>query len=138
VVPYNPDLGQVLAALRKRVFDNQEYYLLPDDDGWPTTMDELWADEEVQYSGTHSILDIATVIGPDDPDGYGTLRPLRRDELLRYFGTVEPSRATFDHAYARRDDDALITHGQRWSGYSTTLHDRRTPTEIAIWGFSGD
>lgn len=28
----------------------------------------------VQFDGTHSILDIATVIGEDDPDGYATLR----------------------------------------------------------------
>ncbi len=88
-----------------------------------------------QYEGTHSILDVFRVIAPDAADAFGTLHPLREEERLRYHGTTTPSRATFEAAYR---EGKLTGQGIRWSGYSTVLYAEGRPTEIAIWGFSGD
>ncbi|UQU67568.1 hypothetical protein COUCH_15400 [Couchioplanes caeruleus] len=138
ITPFQPDLAAALQALRRQVFEEQEYYFLPGDDGWPQTMEQLSADEEVHYTGTHSILDISRVIGPDEPDDYGTLRPLRPTEQLRYFGSQTPSRDDFLHAYGQRGPRTLVLQGVRWSGYCTPLFADGKPMEIAIWGFSGD
>jgi hypothetical protein len=139
VVSYGPDLSEVLTALRQKIFTAQEYYFPNEEDGWPATMEQLFAADDVQYEGTHSVLDIFRVIESLDKDGYGTLRALRADEQLALFGTAMLTRSTFERAYARRNETALGDHGQRWSGYSAVLHDDDgVPREIAIWGYSGD
>jgi len=135
VVPFEPKLGVALEKLRKQEFEDHAYYFRPGDDGWPTTMEQLWADEIVKYEGTHSILDVFRTIAPDDADAFGTLRPLREEEQLHYFGTTTPSRATFEAAY---NAGKLTGQGIRWSGYSAVLYADGRPTEIAIWGVSGD
>jgi hypothetical protein len=131
VVPYEPDLSVALGRLRRQIFDDHEYHYLPDDDGWPTTMDQLGDDPD----GTHSPLDVSRVIGAQEPDAFGTVRPLLLEERLRYFGTMTPTRAIFEQAYRA---GALDGQGIRWSGYSTDLFADGRPTEIAIWGSSGD
>ena len=79
--PYTPDLAEALEALRTKVFAENDYYWSGDDEaGRPGSIDELWEDETVQEEGTHSILDISTVIGETDEDDSYTLRPLTRDE----------------------------------------------------------
>ncbi|MFB9235649.1 hypothetical protein ACFFWC_08860 [Plantactinospora siamensis] len=149
LVPYGPDLEQVLATLRQRVFDEHDYYFDDDDDDreetagdagrWPATMAELFEKESVQYEGTHSVLDIFHVIGSGEEDAYGTLRPLTPQEQVDLFGRPRLTRQTFEGAYARRHEGPLGSFGQRWSGHSVVLHDGEgRPTEIAIWGFSGD
>jgi hypothetical protein len=139
IVPFQPRLETALEALRQRVFHEHEYYFVPDDDGaWPATMEQLWSDEDVKFTGTHSVLDVFRVIAPDEADAFGTLRPLRPDEQLRYFGTVTPTRTDVVQAFARRDEDAIVNQGIRWSGYSTPLYSRGVPEELVIWGFSGD
>jgi len=54
-------------------------------------------------SGTHSILDVDTMIGPD--------------EIERCLGGSRPTRADFDRGPAGRGPE---------------------PSEIALWGISGD
>ena len=55
IVPFQPRLETALEALRQRVFREHEYYFVPDDDGaWPATMEQLWSDEDVRVTGTHS------------------------------------------------------------------------------------
>jgi hypothetical protein len=138
VVPHDPDLGSVLELLRRQVFKDRDYYYLPDDHEWPDTMAELFADESVQQEGTHSILDIFRVIGSDEDDDYGTLRSLRRDEVVRHFGSETPDRAAFDRAHDSTAPDGLLLSGRRWSGYCTTLYEADVPAEMVTWGFSGD
>jgi hypothetical protein len=139
IVPFQPKLESALEELHHRVFCEHSYYFVPDEDGaWPTTMEQLWADEDVKYSGTHSILDVFRVITPDEVDAFGTVRPLRPDEQRRYFGSVTPSRADVEQAFTRRDEDAIVNQGVRWSGYSTPLYTDGVPEELIIWGFSGD
>ncbi|MGW5425743.1 hypothetical protein ACWET9_00785 [Streptomyces sp. NPDC004059] len=65
-VPYQEDLGAALEELQRRVFLAGDYYWvrggdrLPEEERrpLPSTLDELWADEWTQHSGTHSILDV--------------------------------------------------------------------------------
>ena len=132
ITPYDADLEVVVARLRQQVFDNHDYYWPADPDSdswepeWPTTMADL-----TDADGTHSILDITAVIGPGEPDGFGTLRPLTAAERQERFGTVIPTRADFDRL---RDDTA-----PRWSGHAVVLHDSAgQPTHVGIWGISGD
>jgi hypothetical protein len=90
-----------LRVLHRQVFDEHDYYFeLDDDDRWPATVEELWADEYVRESGTHSILDVDRVVSPDDADAPGTVRPLTEAERLRCFGTAAPTRADFDRGSA--------------------------------------
>ena len=135
-VPFEPDLASALTRLHQQVIDAQEYFIVLDrDEEHPASREEILARDGVEYSGTHSILDIDEVIEPDGEDGYATLRPLTEAERLHYFGTTTPAREDFERAGA---DDALGSHGQRWSGYSTVLYQQDVPVEIAIWGSSGD
>lgn len=139
IVPFNPDLLAVVQTLRQQIFDAADYYYLPGDDGLPATIDELLADPWVRDSGTHCILDIVEVIDADGEDRDGTLRPLRPDELVSHFGSVRPTRADVDRAFARTGTDALWKAGRWWSGYAAVIHDHGgTPTELTIWGYSGD
>lgn len=137
-VPYDLDLKAVLEALRRREFEQQKYYFLPGDEGWPSTMAQLFADENVQEEGTHSILDIFRIISPEDEDGYGTLRPLRPEEVVRHFGSATPDRAAFDRAHDNTARGGLLLSGRRWSGYCTPLYNDGVPVQIVIWGYSGD
>ena len=132
ITPYGADLEVVVARLHQQVFHNHDYYwpVDPDSDSWepewPTSMADL-----NDADGTHSILDITTVIGAGDPDGFGTLRPLTAAERQQRFGTATPTPTDFDR---HRADTA-----PRWSGYAVVLHDPEgQPTHIGIWGVSGD
>lgn len=87
--------------------------------------------------GTHSVLDVNTVVDADADDGFGTLRPLRPQECAALFGSATPGRADVERV-EDQDPGALFGHGQRWSGYAVTLYDAGRPSEIVIWGFSGD
>ncbi|MGA5305969.1 hypothetical protein ACPCHT_39195 [Nucisporomicrobium flavum] len=139
MVPFDKDLENCLESLRRQVFRERDYYFVPDDeDKWPATMEELYANEDVQEEGTHSVLDIFRVIGSSDVDDHGTLRPLRSDELERHFRSTRPARADFEAALRRTGADYLTFDGRRWSGYCAALYVQGLPTETAIWGYSGD
>lgn len=101
----------------------------------PESVDELWKDEDIQYSGTHSVLDLDTVIASADPDDLGTLRPLTADEIRSYFGTSTPTPGDFDRAVR---ENALPFGMERWSGWCMPLFVDGMPVELAIWGYSGD
>jgi hypothetical protein len=77
-VPYQADFGAALDGLRRRVFaDGDCWWTVPgefaksasDFSDRPRTEAELWADESVQYDGTHSILDMERVLGPGEKSG---------------------------------------------------------------------
>jgi hypothetical protein len=136
VVSYDADPRRSLAALREQVFAAREYHFLGDD--WPGTLPELFADEDVQETGTHSILDVSRIVDADQPDTFGTVRPLRPAELQRFFGTERPTETEFESAYDAAGTSELKDHGIRGSGYCTTLYSGGDPTAIAFWGRSGD
>lgn len=138
-VPYQEDLGGAFDALRRKVFEERDYYWGPGGDWrpeaerlpWPETEEELWAHELVQHDGTHSILDIFRIIGPGEEPDYSTMKQVTEEEALRVLGARKLTRAhvprfeEFDH--------------WRWYGRCAVLHDDRgEPQEIYFWGFSGD
>lgn len=136
-VPYQEDLGAALDQLRHRVFREGDYYWAAEDedlsDGQkkPETIEELWEDEDVQESGTHSILDTDRIVGPGEEPSYGTVQPVSVAEARRLTGTALLTRA---HVGAI---DPLAS--QRWFGRCAVLHDvGGKPQEIYFWGFSGD
>ena len=131
--PYTPDLAEALGALRQQVFAANDYYWSGDDEAErPGSIDELWEDEDVQEEGTHSILDINTVIGESDRDDYGTLRLLTSAETAAVFGTPEPTAADVAGLESPYDDRP------RWSGHAAILYADGKPAEYLIWGHSGD
>ncbi len=138
-VPYQPDLNAALQELRQRVFLDGDYWwaakpgykpasAYPDR---PTQLEALFEDDEVQQSGTHSILDMDHVLADGEPPGYCTVRPVSAAEALAAAGTE----------VLTRDHVAVIEHlaSKRWFGRCAVLHDERgEPREIYFWGFSGD
>ncbi|GLY72208.1 hypothetical protein [Actinoallomurus iriomotensis] len=138
-VPYQEDLQDALRRLRHKVFEERAYYWVKgadwrpekDREPWPATIEELWEDEWVHESGTHSILDIFRVIGPAEQPDYNTVQPVSADEAFRHLGVRELTRAhvpEFD-----------VFPRARWMGRCAVLHDDRgRPQEICFWGHSGD
>jgi hypothetical protein len=142
VVPYQADLAAALAALRRQVF-HEGSYVNPAEHGLaaPTSVEALWQEEYywefMGTCGTHSILDIAQVVAADDVgQGPGTVRPLTDAECRDLFGVTQPGGAD----YERVGESALfgcVTAG-RGTGRATVLWDDGQPSEIALWGYSGD
>ncbi len=139
-VPYQPDLQAALQELRHRVFETGDYWwAVPHEYGKsaadfpnrPRTEAELWAEEVVQESGTHSILDMSHVAAESETPGYGTVQPVTDVEAVERLGAAKPTRAHIDAL------QPLAT--QRWIGRCAILHDiAGHPSEIYFWGFSGD
>ncbi|WP_406395893.1 hypothetical protein [Streptomyces sp. NBC_00887] len=138
-VPYQEDLNAALQQLRREVFDAGDYYWvnggdwLPEEEREPRprTLEELWQDELVQEAGTHSILDVLEVIGPDDTPDHRTVEPVLAEEARELLGTDTLTRA---HV---KDFDVFPR--SRWVGRCAVLHDEQgRPHEICFWGHSGD
>jgi hypothetical protein len=139
---YTDDPQQMLASLHRSVLAERSYYWANEDVPRPTTLAQLHKlyededNEDLASEGTHSILDIYRVLPAGSPDEFGAIMPLTAEELQTAFGTSAPTRAQFDAVYD--GGMSLIVDFPRWSGRYTTLHDDGQPTEIAVWGFSGD
>jgi hypothetical protein len=138
-VPYQEDLAGALTALQRKVFEERDYYWCPGADWrpveerlpWPQTVEELWEDELVRENGTHSILDIFRVIGPDEERDYFTMQPVSEEEALRVLGTRKPTRA-------HMPEFENFPHS-RWQGRCVVLHDDAgEPRELHFFGYSGD
>ncbi|MFJ4472848.1 hypothetical protein ACIP2X_35915 [Streptomyces sp. NPDC089424] len=138
-VPYQEDLDAALQQLRGEVFATGDYYWVhddepqPDGDGEPRpqSLDELWEDELVQETGTHSILDIFRVVGPDETPDHNTVEPVTAEEARELLGTDKLTRAHVK--------DFGVFPQSRWIGRCTVLHDEAgDPHEIYFWGYSGD
>jgi hypothetical protein len=111
VVPYQEDLDAALDALRRQVFASGEYlrpshygdvFDLPE----PASVDDLF--EQEQYwefmgtSGTHSIIDVASVVPVDfGGEQFGTIRPLSDGEYVELFGVAQPGRAAAARVHQR-------------------------------------
>jgi len=141
--PYQPDLNAALRTLRERVFAEGAYHWPPESDFTPEhmrrprprTLEELDAafedDWQVQEAGTHSILDMERVIGPDDLPEPGTVQPVSPDDARLLAGTEQLTRAHLDAVWELADE--------RWVGRCVVLHDDEgRPSEVCFWGYSGD
>ncbi|MDR6973719.1 hypothetical protein J2X68_000388 [Streptomyces sp. 3330] len=138
-VPYQEDLNAALQRLRREVFDAGDYYWVNGGD-WrpeaereprPQSLEELWEDELVQETGTHSILDVFHVVGPGESPDYSTVAPVTAEEARERLGTDELTRAHVT--------DFDVFPRSRWIGRCAVLHDDEdAPQEIYFWGHSGD
>ncbi len=131
------DLGSALLRLRERVLAEGDYYW--DEEGYLGSrlntlaeLDELRETEEFWEVGTHSVLDVDSVIGDGEPHGPGTVRPLTPPEAQQLFGSATPSRAEFAAA------DVLAGVGDRWTGQCQVLYEGERPVAVGFWGMSGD
>jgi hypothetical protein len=142
-VPYEPDLSVALRRLHEQVLNDHAFSWPVDpasDDwepAWPETLEELYDEENYIDSGTHSILDIRTIVASDEADSFGTLRLLRSDEAASLFGSSAPDANQVERAFA---DSLPVSESwpRRWSAHAVALHDNGTASEIVIWGTSGD
>lgn len=140
-VPYQEDLNQALQELRQQVFDAKKYWWYGEEDFLeqpvprPERWEDVFEDEFVQESGTHSILDIQRVLPvgtPLDPTPYSALVPTGADELRVVIGTDKP---THENAETLKQE----IDRSRWVGRSTVLYDASgAPAELYLWGHSGD
>lgn len=143
-VPYESDYQSALDRLREETFRNGDYLW---DGEWggpadgrprPESIDELLADEEVRYSGTHSIIDCPR-LGEKIPTteaewvrSYGLIYPVTGQELL---AAVRSERPRSEHLPLLHDRIACA----RWLGRCTVLYTPSgSPDLLAFWGASGD
>jgi hypothetical protein len=147
VVPYQQDLGAALDALRRTVFEAGDYlkpsyygdvFDLPD----PAILEDLV--EQEQYgefmgtSGTHSIIDVLTVIPADSAgNDFGAIRPLTDAECAELFGAAQPARADYEPMAGSQRLHDYVTGGS-WTGRAAVLWADGAPAEIVFWGYSGD
>jgi len=146
VVPYQPDLGAALDALRHRVFASGEYlkpsfygdvFDLPE----PASVEDLL--EQEQYwefmgtSGTHSIIDVPAAVPADAEDAFGAIRPLSDAECAELFGVTQPGRADYELLASSERLHDYVTGG-RWTRRAAVLWADDAPSEILFWGISGD
>jgi hypothetical protein len=139
-VLYQPNLQAALEELRQRVFAAGDYWwAVPYEFGKsaadfpnrPRTEAELWAEEIVQESGTHSILDMSHVVADNEVPDYGTVQPVAEMEAIERLGVAKLTRAHVDALQPLA--------ARRWFGRCAILHDAGgEPSEIYFWGFSGD
>lgn len=138
-VPYQEDPNSALQQLRQAVFEAGDYYWVNGAD-WrpeaereprPSALEALWEVELVHEAGTHSILDVFVVLGPDDTPDYNTVEPVTGEEALELLGTEKLTRAHVP--------DFDVFPRSRWVGRCAVLHDDEgKPQEIRFWGHSGD
>ncbi|WP_030905133.1 hypothetical protein [Streptosporangium amethystogenes] len=139
--PYQQDLSAALAAAHERAFGERDYFWLYDG-RWgtperprPPTVEELWQDEGVRHSFTHSVLDVFEILGEGEEPRVCAARPLTWEEITRLFGTSQPTRVDFDRAH----DEVHGVIEERGHACYTVLYDKqRRPSEIVFWGVTGD
>jgi hypothetical protein len=139
---FEVDLSTTMDALRRRVFDEGDYFWF-DEVPRPATLaelDALFTEEpdfedpdfdlviDITTSGTHSILDVRTMGGR-----FG-IRPLTGAEAEALFGTATPHAQEFERA-----DIGGFAADRRGAGYCVALHDALGNVEaVGFWGISGD
>jgi hypothetical protein len=131
-VDHQGDVKEAFADLQKKILAEGNYYT-----GFATfdtfaDLEEAWNDGDFWEEGTHSILDMREVVGPDKIDEVAAIRILRDDEILDLFGTNQPTTADFDRFLAT---DWWVN---RWEGRTTPLYRDGQPSGFAFWGISGD
>lgn len=140
-VPYQ-DPAAALRDLHREVLRTGDFYWSdfhdPESEPKPTTFRELAQDEQAQEEGTHSILDVYRIIGPNEADDFGTVRSLNGEDIETHLGTPRPTRADMERGLLK-GSGPLANLGPRWRGFCTTVYsDEGEPSELAFWGYSGD
>lgn len=141
LTPFRDDIASALDALRRQVFAEGNFisptdFELPE----PASVDDLLEETYWEFMGTcgtHSIIDVWSIVPAEDHDQrYGTIRPLTDSEYRELFGTMQPSRDDF----TRLGDTGRLQEymAGRGTGRAAVLWQDGHPSEIAFWGYSGD
>jgi hypothetical protein len=140
VVPFDADIAAALAAAHELTFRQNDYWW-PYDGNWglperprPDSVDELWDDPVVEADGTHSVLDIVGVRGPDEEPSICEAAALDPPSRQRLFGTEEPTLADYQRA---RDSVWDVIEDRGYAKY-TVLYRDGVPDEIVFFGVTGD
>lgn len=132
VVGYRPDVEVAFAELQETVLADGNYYHGLGTYSSMADLNEARNTERFWEEGTHSVLDMMTLSGPDSQDDIANLRILRDDEVRALFGHDQPT----------NDDFERFIKGpweiNRWEGRATVLYQDGKPHELAFWGISGD
>ena len=142
MVPYQSDMAEALASLRRLVFAEGSY-VNPSELGLraPATVDELEQEPYWEFmgtSGTHSILDVLSVVPADDDEQeYATIRPLTDREYRELWGNPQPTRDDFGRVSNSAQLHEYVDAGRN-TGRAAVLWADGSPSEIAFWGYSGD
>jgi hypothetical protein len=139
VVPYKPDLEQVLEDLRQREFEAGRYNPVMPSIEFPITQqspspgaqhETIWlAMEDADADGTRSILDISEI--SDQPQPCAAC-PLSDDALQDLYGTEKPTREAVEANMNFLED---IDRGH---AVYIILYDHGHPTEVLFAGYSFD
>jgi hypothetical protein len=141
--PYRPDIAEVLAQTRARVFAAGLYAQVPGRTF--ASLDELdrffmcepgdpeWDDDEMMAGagGTASILDVRGVSESREP---GVTAPLPEAVRRAIFGTATP---TLADCTEDRESDVYDQLGRGESHY-LVLYDGDRPVEVRFYGYSWD
>ena len=92
------------------------------------TIEEALIDAEAD--GTRSILDLEKVSAEDD---FCIARTLKKDELLKYFGTEKPTKEIIEKNFDNFLDDI-----ERGKGFCITVYENDVPIELFFIGYSFD
>ena len=105
------------------------------------SLDDLFEQEQywefLATSGTHSIIDVASVVPADFAgEEFRMIRPLSEAECVELFGVAQPGRADYAPvANSERFDEYV--NGGRWTGRAAVLWADGAPAEIAFWAIPG-
>jgi hypothetical protein len=97
----------------------------------PKTIERLL--ELQAESGTHSILDIASV--SPEPQ-FGAVSPFPPSRLVEFFGSETPSHAEIEEALDSGSLEEFVS--ERWQGIYIIAYRDASPSEIFFAGCSGD
>jgi hypothetical protein len=128
-VPYRDDVDAALQALRRDVFERGEYYRATPQA--PQSLEQLL--ERGGESGTHSIIDVASVAPAVT---LGAVAPLPADEVAGLFGSERPTRADIETNFAGVMD--VVEQRGRWTGSYLVAYRNGEPDELHFFGMSGD
>ena len=124
--------------LRADVFAAGDYYWpYSGDRPKPATEEELWADQNVRESMTHSILDIFAV-GTGDPAGertFGRTFEVTDAECTAVLGTARPSA---DDLGPHPVETFVVLLSERGAGRHLIIHGAGGPEQILFFGATGD
>ena len=142
---YDQDISAALQRLREDVFARGDYatgenpiavgrrLIIPNVQAKPkaSTIEELL--EQEGESGTHSILDIASI---SPKPRRRAISPFPDSLLVEYFGSQTPSPSEVQQVYEFGSLERFVT--KRWRGIYIVCHFEGKPSDIFFAGCSGD
>ena len=152
LVLYQPDINKALQELRRKVFEDGDYYKpiewykllyargILNEKGLNDRLRKLESEPQPKtiqeliqlrgHEGTHSIIDIE---GVSSVPGFKIISPLTPLEFTDIFGTDGPT-----HEMIKQKAEELQVLRDQWQGIYVVVYKNGLPDEIFFTGFSGD